>query len=167
MWRPHALRSNSSLHLRPQLLWRRRLSLHGRLSLRLRLILLRRPATLRLRLDALLLFSMTDDLLRRPLYLWLPLLRLRRRMALLLLIRDHLLPSRFPLRLLLLALSVLCLHLLAHAFALRLLRCEAIGALLFGLLPLQRLHLLPRRSVAARSLPRKIRYLFLPRLFGC
>ena len=143
-----------------------KITLHRRLSLRLRLILLRRPATLRLRLDALLLFSMTDDLLRRPLYLWLPLLRLRRRMALLL-IRDHLLPSSFPLRLLLLALSVLRLHLLAHAFALRLLRCKAIGALLFGLLPLQRLHLLPRRSVAARSLSRKIRYLSLPRLFGC
>ena len=85
----------------------------------------------------------------------------------LLLIRDHLLPSGFPLRLLLLTQSVLRLHLLAHAFALRLLRCGAIGALLFGLLPLQRLHLLPCRSVAARSLPRKIRYLFLPRLFGC
>jgi len=166
--RPDAFRSSPSLNLRPYLLR------HGRLSLDLRLTLLRRPAALRLRLHALLLFSVTNRL-RRALYLWLPLRlllapRLKlllRRCAALLLVRDHLLPSSFPLRLLLLTKSVLRLHLLTHALALRLLGRDAIGALLFGLLSLQRLHLLPRRSVAASSLPRKVRHLFLPRLFSC
>jgi hypothetical protein len=89
-------------------------------------------------------------------------LLLRRRMPLLL-VHNHLLPGSFSLPLLLLpqgiSLTLLLLHLLAYAFALRLLSAEAICALLLNLLPAQILHLLPRVSITASCLSGQIRNL--------
>jgi hypothetical protein len=123
----------------------------------------------RLRSDLLLLLRMPHCRLLGWLHLHLaPLLTLSlnlllsRRMPLLL-VRNHLLPGSLSLHLLLLtqgvSLTLLLLHLLAHAFALRLLSAHAICALLLNLLPAQILHLLPRVSITASRLSGQIRNL--------
>ena len=95
-------------------------------------------------------------------------LLLRGRMTLLLR-SNHLLPGSRPLYLLLLAQSVslalLLLHLLTHAFALRLYwGAGAAGSLLLDLLPPQTLHLLSRVAITTGRLPGQIRHLFFARL---
>jgi hypothetical protein len=84
-------------------------------------------------------------------------------------VRKHLLPDRLSLRLLLLpqglSLALLLLHLLAHAFALRLLGVYAICTLLLNLLPAQILYLLSRVSITASCLSRQIGHLPFSRLF--
>lgn len=86
----------------------------------------------------------------------------------LLLVRNHLLPRGGPLSLLLLAqglsLALLLLHFLTHALTLRLLRAEALSALLVNLLPAKLLHLLARVSITASRLARQVYHLSFSRL---
>ena len=103
-----------------------------------------------------------NDSLLRPLDLRL-LLGCR---ASLLLTLDHLLSSSFPRRLLLLTQSVLRLHLLTHALALRLLSRRAFSTLLFELLSAQIVELCSRTSITTTCLARQIRHLALSLLFG-
>jgi hypothetical protein len=103
---------------------------------------------------------------RLPALLTLNLNLLLRRSALLL-AGDHLLPGSRPLYLLLLAKSLslaLLLHLLAHPFALWLLRAKTLCALLLNLLPAKFLHLLASVSITARRLSRQIHHLSFSRL---